>query len=158
MPDRHLFEKRVKTRFEHLPIICAICISTWAQAAAGISSEQHSFTQTKISPRACHIVCEWWGRKAGHYNHDIKRLAAEVSWRALTKQASFVLQLLVACWHRWTRALGSLPAAAQDLPAEWEQYWPWRPSDRGYEGERRLCLLAPLQVCSLCWFMRLRWT
>lgn len=73
-----------------------------------------------MPPRACHIVYERSGRKAGHYNHDIKCLAAEVNQRTLTKQSSFVLQLLVACWHQRTWALGWHPAGMEDLPVELE--------------------------------------
>lgn len=78
-----------------------------------------------MPPRACHIVYERSGRKAGYYNHDIKCLAAEVNQRTLTKQSSFVLQLLVVCWHRRTWALGWHPAGMEDLPAEQEQERPW---------------------------------
>lgn len=77
-----------------------------------------------MAPHACHVL--WVIRqKAGHYNHDIKCLAAEVNQCTLTKQSSFVLQLLVACWHQCTWALGWHPAAMEALPAEQDQNGSW---------------------------------
>lgn len=103
-----------------------------------------------MPPRACHIVYEWSGRKAGHYNHDIKCLAAEVNQCTLTKQSSFVLQLLVACWHQHTWALGWHPAGTEDLPAEREQDGP-RPAlrQRNMKETESGALMCPLTpVCS----------